>query len=142
MKYILTEKLSITNDFIADLTEKSWQDIEYLQTQIANIEQTETSAEVIQLFKNLLTSYYVFVGGLERIKDHNTVNISDSEVAPTVETSVNSTSSLETPSEPLLDKYQPALIQELAQVETEPFEYFVDFDEPIGEPLTDKDLYN
>ena len=25
---------------------------------------------------------------------------------------------------------------------SEPFEYFVDFDEPIGEPLTDDDLYN
>ena len=24
---------------------------------------------------------------------------------------------------------------------SEPFEYFIDFDDPIGEPLTDEDLY-
>ena len=24
----------------------------------------------------------------------------------------------------------------------EPFEYFVDFDEPVGDPITDDDLYN
>ena len=25
--------------------------------------------------------------------------------------------------------------------EIEPFEYFVDFDEPIGDPISDEDLY-
>ena len=28
------------------------------------------------------------------------------------------------------------------EIDTEPFEYFVDFDDPVGEPLTDDDLYN
>ena len=28
-----------------------------------------------------------------------------------------------------------------SEATSEPFEYFVDFDEPIGEPLTDDDLY-
>jgi hypothetical protein len=140
MEYILTDKLLVTEDFITDLIEKSWQEIEHMQAQIANIEQTEASVEVIQLLKKLLTSYYVFVGGLESIKDKDTLS---------TEVSVNNqaTEVIKAPKvlEPKIEfsfEDTPAAQQELSQIETEPFEYFVYFDEPTGEPLTDDDLYN
>ena len=82
-------------------------------------------------------SYYVFVGGLENFE-----NISYTPVKtiradePVIE-------------EPVVVANEPEEISydepEATSTEvefSEPFEYFVDFDDPIGEPLTDKDLYN
>jgi hypothetical protein len=130
----------VTEAFITDLIEKGWQEIEHLQMQIANIEPTENSIEVIQHLKNLLTSYYVFVGSLESYKDTDVINTNNSVSNQAIE--VNST-----PTSAEIAQEQPCmsidtLVQDLEQIDAEPFEYFVDFDEPVGEPLTDDDLYN
>ena len=75
MEYTLKDKLDITSDFIESLTEKGWQEIEYIQTQIANLADTTESKKVRKLLNNLLTSYYVFVGSLENFD--NTVYVSE-----------------------------------------------------------------
>ena len=54
----------------------------------------------------------------------------------------------DTVDEPVLEPelmYEPIEIEDTAETEVEvsdPFEYFVDFDDPVGEPLTDDDLYS
>lgn len=144
MEYTLKDKLPITKEFLKDLEIKGWQEIEHLQNQIANIESTNENLEVIQLLKGLLTSYYVFTGGLENLNNEDyTSNISNKvedkkEVIPEVERITD-------------DDYLADLVLDAPTVKqselvvdnySEPFEYFVDFDEPIGDPLTDDDLYN
>ena len=135
----LKNKLTVTKDFIDDLCNKSWQEIEHLQTQLANIADSEEGKKVSQLIKNLVTSYYVFIGSLENLNDINyttqdVVQVKEPEaieIEPQVEP--------DTMFEPE-DEYAQAKTIDLDI--SEPFEYFVDFDEPTGEPLTDEDLYN
>lgn len=138
MEYTLKDKLTITKELLKDLEEKSWLEIEHLQGQIANIEDSQENKVLIHLLKNLLTSYYIFTGGLESLNDEKT-----DYVIPSVEKS--------TKVEVTADDYLTDLVFDTPneQIATtvdigadEPFEYFVDFDEPTGEPLTDEDLYN
>ena len=67
MEYTLKDKITVTKDFINELAEKSWHDIEHIQNQLANLADTEEGKKVGKLLSSLLTSYYVFVGGLENI---------------------------------------------------------------------------
>lgn len=141
MEYTLKDKISITKDFLDDLTNKSWQEIEHLQNQIANIKASPENAEVIKLLKNLLTSYYVFAGGLENLTDVETYEAS--EPAPErgsveVDTEIETELPIENSAN---DSFNKDVSMEPEEI-SEPFEYFVDFDEPIGAPLTDDDLYN
>lgn len=131
--YFLKDKLKVTKDFITELENKSWAEIDNLQNQINNIETTEESKPLVQLIKGLLTSYYVFVGGLENLsleansENFVEVNSEKNNLAAAVEDS----------SKEVLNNAD--LISN--DNSYEPFEYFVDFDEPSGEPLSDEDLY-
>lgn len=147
MDYQLKDKIQITKDFLSDLEAKSWQEIDHLQNQIANIESTKESNQIIQLLKNLLTSYYVFAGGLENISSevvlNKPVNIEEpiKMLEPaTTKTPVDSDEKLIIEI-PVDDFEEPVFNTDMKGVTIEPFEYFVDFDEPSGEPLSDEDLY-
>ena len=134
MEYTLKDKLNVTKDFIDDLTEKSWQEIEHIQNQLANLADSAESSQIRKLLNNLLTSYYVFVGGLENFDAASPLSVPPTEILaePVV---------IEEPK--VLDEPLELPMTPSDEVEiSEPFEYFVDFDEPIGEPLTDKDLYD
>lgn len=138
---VLKDKIKIDNNFINDLIAKSWQDSESIQNQIASIEIDSPQAnKLVELLKNLLTSYYVFTGCLENIEREQINNITEPAAAqieepisileePTVE---NSTDNMDIN---ILDEFD-------TETTSEPFEYFVEFDEPTGEPLTDDDLYS
>ena len=135
MEYTSKDKLNITEEFIEELTGKSWQEIEHLQNQLTNLADTTESKKVKKLLSNLLTSYYVFVGGLENL---DVVCVQEQPIETANEPIAKNTEAAEL-------NYSPAeMTQTLAEepVTSEPFEYFVDFDDPVGEPLTDKDLYN
>ena len=143
MKYNLKDKLIITKDFLSDLEEKSWQEIEHLRNQIANIEEKPENIELIKLLKNLLTSYYVFTGGLENLSSSGlSSKIEEPVIEPEVEVLP------EIPEDDFTVDFEPDLPKAEIDIPAvnmdieEPFEYFVDFDEPVGEPLTDDDLYN
>lgn len=143
MDYKLKDKLSITKEFLSDLEIKSWQEIEHLQNQIANIEITKETTELIKLLKNLLTSYYVFTGGLENLTSKMSASkvvskIEDKEAIPELVTETTDEDYL---ADLVLDEPTPKASKPVNDY-TEPFEYFVDFDEPVGDPLTDDDLYN
>lgn len=146
--YNLKDKILITKDFLNELEAKGWQEIEYLQAQIANI--AEDNKEVIQLLKNLLTSYYVFTGELENLNDENKFIVSTADKVYTKDKdiiAVNNTRKEVIPIDAEFDEPDNFFIEPAKPVHAdnetfEPFEYFVDFDEPIGEPLSDEDLYN
>lgn len=143
MNIVLKDKIRINNNFINDLISKSWQDSESIQNQIDSIEVDSPQAtKVVKLLRDLLTSYYVFTGCLETLENEPTEITKSAEfVKPEVSVS-------ETPTiipEELVKIEVPAtdmLIELEDNNDSEPFEYFVDFDEPTGEPLTDDDLYN
>ena len=149
MKYTLKDKLTINKEFLADLETKSWQEIEYIQGQIANIEDIQDNKPLIQLFKNLLTSYYVFVGGLENLDDTKPMTILPDKVcldkeqtSASIEKAVGNDDYRDESCED--DIFEPVFAEKqdsAVEADFEPFEYFVDFDEPIGEPLSDEDLY-
>ena len=60
MNYELKDKINATKEFITELESKSWQEIDYLQTQINNLADGTANDKLRQLCKNLLTSYYIF----------------------------------------------------------------------------------
>ena len=137
MNIVLKDKIKIDNNFVNDLIAKSWQDSESLQNQIDSIEvNSPQAAKVVKLLKDLLTSYYVFTGCLENI-EHEPVNGTELATEPMEEP-------ISIPEEPAYENTSDLdMLDEFDKEPTnEPFEYFVDFDEPIGEPLTDDDLYN
>ncbi len=139
--YNLKEKIQVNKEFLDSLTAKGWQEVEYLQNQIINIE--KENSEVLQLLNNLLTSYYVFIGGVENLIDKPVVSVKPA-VEPTKEKE-------DTPQEIIINKSEPEFFEDnmtfedeivkQEELDFEPFEYFVDFEEPTGEPISDEDLY-
>jgi hypothetical protein len=148
-------KIKIDKTFISDLITKSWEDSENIQNQIACIEvDSEVAAKTVKLLKDLLTSYYVFTGCLENIENEPVKVIKQVEpevIVPEKLTVIpEKPSKVRTPGRAVpaddIDLMSPVTdfnsTSNGADTVEEPFEYFVDFDEPTGEPLTDDDLYN
>lgn len=138
MKYNLKDKIEITDEFLNVLIEKAWQEAETAQQQINNIDtSTKLGADVVKLLQNICTNYYVFIGSLEALAENKST---DEQLIPgeKIEAEVNN-----------VFINQQDCKEEAVEADTflntaevcEPFEYFVDFDEPIGERLTDTDLY-
>ena len=70
MEYNLKDKIEVNNEFISDLTTKSWQEVEALQQQIANIDMsTRLGNEVAKALRSVCTGYYVLIGCLEALTD-------------------------------------------------------------------------
>lgn len=129
-------KTIMDNIFLNELLKQSWLDIENLQKQIDTIESdSPQSRELIEIIKDFLTSNLIYAGCLENLlakaqksyKEKETKidlsNIADDNKILDLEDSIDN-NRIDTPT-----------------IDFEPFEYFVDFDEPQGEPLTDEELY-
>ena len=138
-EYILKDKISVSEDFLEDVLDKSWQDIEYLKNQISNIDdKTEQDKLFILLLNNLLTSYYIFTGCVENLSLGDTIIKPNQEIVQP-ETPIVPEPNFEA------DFENVTKVSDIASTTNdnfEPFEYFVDFDEPVGEKITDEDLYN
>ena len=137
MNIVLKDKIKVDNNFINDLITKSWQDSESIQNQIHSIEvDSPQAAKVVKLLKDLLTGYYVFTGCLESLEQEPITVIEPEPIFAEEPISI--------PEEPTDAEVSDIKAIEELDNETisEPFEYFVDFDEPTGDPLTDDDLYN
>lgn len=140
MKYELKDKINTTKELLNELEMKGWQEIEHLQAQIANLAEGSVNDRLRQLLKNLLTSYYVFAGGIEALEGES----AETHCSEPVELK---------PEEQIPDEIMPDEHELLTTIDdftaedevnykvSEPFEYFVDFDEPAGEPISDEDLY-
>jgi hypothetical protein len=139
MSIVLKDKIRVDTNFINDLIAKSWEESESIQNQIDSIEvDSDTAVKVVKLLKELLTGYYVFTGCLENLANEP-IDITKAEPAPVMAEAPKAIpkgpAKMVAPNADIL----PELDYES---EAEPFEYFVDFDEPTGEPLTDDDLYS
>ena len=144
MNYELKNKINVTKDWLTELEIKGWQEIEYLQAQIANLAEDALSTQLRQLFKNLLTSYYVFTGGVETLASEPTEQIEIPKLKAPIDeldVEVNTDTEVEFEEVPELTGFANEAPEEDYEI-SDPFEYFVDFDDPVGEPITDKDLYN
>ncbi len=146
MQYNLKNKITITNEFLNDLISKSWQELETIQQQIDIIDTgNQLGANVVKLLKNTCTSYYTLIGCLEALVEEpgaiemSTAVINKADIQEEKQEPVD---------EPVAEAFEkkPCIALKDTQTETtqnfEPFEYFVDFDEPSGKPVTDEDLYN
>lgn len=143
MEYSLKDKIEVTEEFLNELIAKNWQETEALQQQIANIDtSTQLGADVVRLLRNTCTNYYVIIGCLESLAEGHMPKPDvemDDEADLTQDAAM-----LEIPQESLsIDNLSVDTQNNKAENDTdfEPFEYFVDFDEPSGEPLSDKDIY-
>lgn len=146
MNIELKDKITITDEYLQELISKSWHESENLQRQIKALNVISSKdAKVVELLKQLLTSYQIFIGCLEGLSEETFEEVKTKAVLPEFE------------SEPVVSEVviNESLTDEITFLETnstdtlmesvevqEPFEYFVDFDDPVGEPITDKDLYN
>jgi hypothetical protein len=141
MSIVLKNKINVDKNFINDLITKSWEDSESIQNQIDSIElDSDTAIKVVKLLKDLLTSHYVFTGCLENIENVLTataepVDVIKPEVIVPEKLAIIPEAPANTPDTDLFSELDADVAN------SEPFEYFVDFDEPVGEPLTDDDLY-
>lgn len=140
MNIELKDKIPVTIDLLNELASKGWQEIEYLQTQLANLDDNQA---LKQLLQNLITSYYVFVGGLENLQAGTTIptDVSIDIIEQPVPAKVEYQEKAKEAEIPDLTNYCQNEVTATTILDSEPFEYFVDFDEPIGEPLSDEDLY-
>jgi hypothetical protein len=146
MSIVLKDKIKVDSSFISELIAKSWEDSESIQNQIDSIEiDSTTAAKTVKLLKDLLTSYYVFTGCLETL-ENEPIEIVEPNKIPKPKSEVIIPEKLTIiPEEPVEAEIPDIdVVTELGvgEADSEPFEYFVDFDEPVGEPLTDEDLYN
>jgi hypothetical protein len=153
MSILLKDKIKADKSFISDLIAKSWEDSESIQNQINSIEVDSATAEkVVQLLKELLTSYYVFTGCLENLENEPIEVIKPKTVVPepivVPETAVKAeipeyrVSADNVDIDATVTSFNSTYNDEIyTDTTSEPFEYFVDFDDPVGEPLTDDDLY-
>ena len=136
----LKQKLAVDKTVINDLIAKSWQESDNIQTQIESIEQGTdlASKTVLDALNGLLTSYYVFAGRLESL-------LTDLDKKDLIDTDFKKINDITEPAE--LDislKETETEIEKCSNTADkvfEPFEYFVDFDDPVGKPLTDADIY-
>ena len=139
----LKQKLAVDKTVINDLIAKSWQESDNIQTQIESIEQGSdlASKTVLDALNGLLTSYYVFAGRLESL-------LTDLDKKDLIDTDFKKINDITEPAELdiSLKETEPEIEKcpNKADKAFEPFEYFVDFDEPdLSQPkLTDEDLYN
>jgi hypothetical protein len=141
MEYNLKDKIEVTEEFLNDLITKNWQEVEAMQQQIANIDtSSKLGAAVAKLLKNTCTSYYVLIGCLETLVENPDTELvaQEQEIEPEVTNDAVTT-------EPTVDDVIEPEVTQIDNIETnvdfEPFEYFVDFDEPSGVPISDQDLY-
>jgi hypothetical protein len=140
MNYKLKDKITTTEELLSELETKSWQEIEYLQAQITNLAEGPTNDKLRQLFKNLLTSYYVFAGGIETLIGEPEYKVTE-PIKPEAMSDVDK--EIIEPAAETINDFTPNNTHPVDNYEAgEPFEYFVDFDEPVGEPISDDDLYN
>ena len=138
MNYELKDKINATPEFLGELEAKSWLEIEHLQAQIANLAEGPANEKLRKLFKNLLTSYYVFTGELENLSSGDTAAVPEND-EPGIEY-FEPEVSVDQHIEDTEESTEPSATMPEIEV-IEPFEYFIDFDDPVGEPLSDEDLY-
>lgn len=146
---IRQEELPIT--FITSFVSRSWEEVGMLKEQIKALKEEfggKGIEKIEEIFQGLIDAYLINIGQLELFLHEN-----DYVEVPEIEEE-----KVEEPTEEEIEEVEEAEeeveIEDEVEVEVEhqkvvknvpadfeAFEYFVDFDEPEGEALTDDDLY-
>lgn len=165
---ILKEETEIIENipvsFVTDMMSKGWDEVGYLREASAALKETyKDTAAIEEIMQDLMDAYLVFIGQLE-LYLHNEENIatsteeitskeSDSKDEPVEEKEIEK-NPVKAPKpelpeadfeiEPLAEPVQSDKEFTPATEVSDPFEFFVDFDEPdMSQPaLTDAELYD
>ena len=173
MKILKESKENLPIAFLTDFISKGWEEVGYLKADIEAIKEAYKGTKPIEtLIQDLIDAYLVCIGQLEaHLHDKNYLDYpeesglsgekleEDLEIrvsADKVEIKAEKTTPVEVNEEEDLitigvdetevkfDDSKLAMSDEDVSRVNEPFEYFVDFEEPdMSQPkLTDKDLYD
>ena len=142
MPYSLKDKISVTAEFLNELISKSWQETETLQQQIANIDtNTKLGSETVKYLKNACTNYYILIGCLEALVENPNTAETEIETDAAIPQNTVNAEAYDEPYKAEANTEEMPILPTVPTDDFEPFEYFVDFDEPSGTPITDTDLY-
>ena len=151
---IMQEELPIT--FITSFVSRGWEEVGMLKEQIKALKSEFKNIDKIEeILQGLIDAYLINIGQLELFLHDN-----DYVEVPNIEEQEAESKALE--KEDIEDEdIEDEEIEDVIKIETdkpeedeapiimhqapkdfEAFEYFVDFDEPSGDALTDDDLYN
>lgn len=148
---IRQEELPIT--FITSFVSRGWEEVGMLKEQIKALKEEfggKGIEKIEEIFQGLIDAYLINIGQLELFLHEN-----DYVEVPEIEEEKVEEPVEEEETEEVEETEEEVEIDDEVEVEVEPqkvvknvpadfeaFEYFVDFDEPEGEALTDDDLYN
>lgn len=148
---IRQEELPIT--FITSFVSRGWEEVGMLKEQIKALKEEfggKGIEKIEEIFQGLIDAYLINIGQLELFLHEN-----DYVEVPEIEEEKVEEPVEEEETEEVEESEEEVEIEDEVEVEVEPqkvvknvpadfeaFEYFVDFDEPEGEALTDDDLYN
>ena len=149
---IKQEELPIT--FITSFVSRGWEEVGMLKEQIKALKEEfggKNITKIEEIFQGLIDAYLINIGQLELfLHENDYVEVPEieeekveepvedaeeiEEVEPVAETEIEVEDEIEV-------EVEPQKIVKNVPGDFEAFEYFVDFDEPEGDPLTDDDLY-
>lgn len=157
---IMQEELPIT--FITSFVSRGWEEVGMLKEQIKALKSEFKNIDKIEeILQGLIDAYLINIGQLELfLHDNDYVEVPNIEEQEKQEEQEEESEVLE--KEDIEDdeietdeiedvikiendkpeEIEAPIIMHQAPKDFEAFEYFVDFDEPSGDALTDEDLYN
>lgn len=142
---IRQEELPIT--FITSFVSRGWEEVGMLKEQIKALKEEfggKGIEKIEEIFQGLIDAYLINIGQLELfLHENDYVEVPEIEEEKVEETVEEEETEEEVEIEDEVEaEVEPQKIVKNVPADFEAFEYFVDFDEPEGEALTDDDLYN
>ena len=142
---IRQEELPIT--FITSFVSRGWEEVGMLKEQIKALKEEfggKGIEKIEEIFQGLIDAYLINIGQLELfLHENDYVEVPEIEEEKVEEPVEEEETEKEVEIEDEVEvEVEPQKIVKNVPADFEAFEYFVDFDEPEGEALTDDDLYN
>lgn len=150
------DELPIT--FITSFVSRGWEEVGMLKEQIKALKTEFKNVDKIEeILQGLIDAYLINIGQLELfLQENDYVEVPEVEETETEESEESEEEveaeeepevkviKVEVPEEEEKDEENETgrVVMQPAPKDFEAFEYFVDFDEPYGDPLTDDDIYN
>jgi hypothetical protein len=152
---IRQDELPIT--FITSFVSRGWEEVGMLKEQIKALKAEFKNVDKIEeILQGLIDAYLINIGQLELFLHENEYvevptieETSDKKEDEEVSASEEESEEVE-PEVKVIEVEAPAeesesegrVVMQPAPKDFEAFEYFVDFDDPTGDPLTDDDIYD
>lgn len=141
---IRQEELPIT--FITSFVSRGWEEVGMLKEQIKALKEEfggKGIEKIEEIFQGLIDAYLINIGQLELfLHENDYVEVPEIEEEKVEEPVEEEETEEEVEIEDEVEvEVEPQKIVKNVPADFEAFEYFVDFDEPEGEALTDDDLY-